>query len=404
MADGELAGCVRPRGAAGRPADLPSALPCAGGDAQQQAVLKPSWLVSPSPLVPPCSTLPAFQRPWECHPTRQHCIPDCRARRVSGRLPPPPPCRRRLLRRGPPAGQLARLLLTCQQPPSADLQDGGRPAGGTGAAGAAGPWRSAAHRGEQPKPAGASSRFDTSIGGRNWREDEREGAPRRDAGRWGEGEHAGAGRQFGEPHNPAWNDAPRGRGRGTGEVDSWKPRGEGDGWRAGGGDTQGSSSWRSNDRWGGGAAGALLCDWRRVGLRGTCHGASCRPHEGGSACLGNAQFTLVNWSHWSHCAFTGRGADTWRGGASRFGPTEPGLDGSRGFSMGRGRGRGTGGGHQGGGIGAAAGGGPTSSWFGAFGAGGGVGGRMRWGASHSARRYGTDSLSRLYKTMLYSGR
>ena len=144
-------------------------------------------------------------------------------------------------------------------PPSAPPpeQDGGRPSGGTGAAGAAGPWRSAAHRGEQAKPAAPASRFDTSIGGRNWREEEREGAPRRDAGRWGEGEHGGGGRQFAEPHNPAWNDAPRGRGRGAADVDTWKPRGDGDGWRAGGGDAQGGSSWRSNDRWGGGAAGGL---------------------------------------------------------------------------------------------------------------------------------------------------
>ncbi len=100
---------------------------------------------------------------------------------------------------------------------------------------------------------------------------------------------------------------------------------------------------------------------------------------------------------------TGRGGDTWRAGASRFGPSEPSMDGSRGFGMGRGRGRGLGS-HQGGGIGAAGGGGPTSSWFGAFGAGGGVGGRMRWGTSRSGRRYGTDALARLYKTMLYSGR
>ena len=146
------------------------------------------------------------------------------------------------------------------QPPSASLpeQDGGRPAGGTGAAGAAGPWRSAAHRVEQAKPAAPASRFDTSIGGRTWREEEREGAPRRDAGRWGDGEHGGGGRQFAEPHNPAWNDAPRGRGRGAADVDSWKPRNDGDGWRAGGGDAQGGSSWRSNDRWGGGATGALM--------------------------------------------------------------------------------------------------------------------------------------------------
>ncbi len=151
-------------------------------------------------------------------------------------------------------------------------QDGGRPAGGTGAGGAAGPWRSAAHRGEQAKPAGPSSRFDTSIGGRNWREEEREGAPRRDAGRWGDGEQGGGGgRQFTEPHNPAWSDAPRGRGRGAADVDSWKPRGDGDGWRAGGGDTQGGSSWRSNDRWGGGAAGVLLMSHVvRVGKQARC--------------------------------------------------------------------------------------------------------------------------------------
>ena len=101
----------------------------------------------------------------------------------------------------------------------------------------------------------------------------------------------------------------------------------------------------------------------------------------------------------------GRGGDTWRaGGGSRFGPSEPSIDGSRGFGMGRGRGRGLGGGAPGGGLGAGPGGGPTSSWFGAFGGGGGVGGRMRWGASRSGRRYGTDALARLYKTMLYSGR
>lgn len=95
---------------------------------------------------------------------------------------------------------------------------------------------------------------------------------RRDSGRWGEGaaSEAGAGgsRTYAEPHNPAWIDVPaRGRGRGAGEVDSWKPReGQGSGgamseWRSGaGGDaTGGSSSWRSNDRWGSGAATGGAC-------------------------------------------------------------------------------------------------------------------------------------------------
>lgn len=76
------------------------------------------------------------------------------------------------------------------------------------------------------------------------------------------------------------------------------------------------------------------------------------------------------------------------------------MDGSRGFGMGRGRGRGGGGP---GGIGG--GGAPSSSAFvRTFGSGGGVGGKMRWGASKAGHRYNTDHLARQYKQMLYAGR
>lgn len=70
--------------------------------------------------------------------------------------------------------------------------------------------------------------------------------------------------------------------------------------------------------------------------------------------------------------------------------------------MGRGRGRGIGGGGASGGIGAGGGGG--SGYYRTLGQGGGMGGRMRWGASKAQRRYGTDQLARLYKQMLYAGR
>lgn len=145
---------------------------------------------------------------------------------------------------------------------AAAVQDGGRPA----AAGAAatGPWRSSATRSDSSSKL-ATSRFDTSIGGSRWREEEREPVQRRDNARWVEGgEAAGpAGRQYAEPQNPAWTDVPsRGRGR-VAEVDSWKPRErEGGEWRTGndgGGLGGGGGSWRNNDRWGGGAPGALAC-------------------------------------------------------------------------------------------------------------------------------------------------
>lgn len=142
-------------------------------------------------------------------------------------------------------------------------QDGGRPAAAGSAA--AGPWRSAAPRLDSSKLVTSSTRFDTSIGGRSWREDEREPVVRRDSGRWGDGgaeAGAAAGRAYAEPQNPAWNDAPRpGRGRGAGEVDSWKPRaaaaGAGNEWRSSTGDTgAGGGSWRTNDRWGAGSGAA----------------------------------------------------------------------------------------------------------------------------------------------------
>ncbi|KAL4426106.1 hypothetical protein ABPG77_002692 [Micractinium sp. CCAP 211/92] len=259
------------------------------------------------------------------------------------------------------------------KPQSAWL-DGGRPAAAGSAA--AGPWRSAAPRSDAPsKLPPSTSRFDTSIGGRSWREEEREPVARRDSGRWGDGggEAGGAAaRAYAEPQNPAWNDAPRpGRGRGAGEVDSWKPRAAGAGagseWRSSTGDSNaGGGSWRSNDRWGAGTgvAGAQRADsWR-----------------------------------------TGGGGGAAAAGPSRFGPAEPSLDGSRGFGMGRGRGR-TGGGLIGG-IGAAdrTGGGLPGGAFRSLSSGGGVGGRMRWGASRAGRRYATDQLARLYKQMLYAGR
>lgn len=81
------------------------------------------------------------------------------------------------------------------------------------------------------------------------------------------------------------------------------------------------------------------------------------------------------------------------------------MDGSRGFGLGRGRGRGMGSGGPGGGIGAGGGGGGGSTgFFRNLASGGGVGGRMRWGASKATRRWGTDQLARLYKQMLYAGR
>ena len=270
MAEGEWGG------SGGRPvarppppgADLPPSH-AAGGDAQQQAVLKPSWLVS-SPQAQSCSALHA------CQVLQHH--PANAGRRWSGRQMLRAVCQPRRRRRRPScAAQLAAaspwLLRYC---PSAALshpcpchsclrQDGGRSTAAGGGGGAAGPWRSAAHRAEQPKPAAPASRFDTSIGGRNWRDDEREGGARRDAGRWGDGEHGGGGRQFAEPHNPAGNDAPRGRGRGGADVARGPPRGGGgepDGWRAGGGgDAQGGGGWRANDRWGGGGGGGAGA-WR----------------------------------------------------------------------------------------------------------------------------------------------
>lgn len=163
-------------------------------------------------------------------------------RPLNGTLPPPPYT--------PP-------LACC-------LQDGGRPAA-AGAGGAAAPWRSStSHRSDvQPRvgAAAASSRFDTSIGGRNWREEEREAAPppRRDA-RWGDGDPPAASRQYAEPHNPAWSDAPaRGRGRGV-EVDSWKLRNEPAAeWRGGVGGGETGGGWRTNDRWGGGGGAPGAC-------------------------------------------------------------------------------------------------------------------------------------------------
>ena len=172
------------------------------------------------------------------------------------------------------------------------LQDGGRPAG---AGAAAGPWRGgaasgAAHRADAAKLPAGGSRFDISIGGRNWREEEREPMQRRDGGRWGGGGDDSRG--FAEPQNPAWNDVPaRGRGRGGVEIDSWKARDGGAAveWRAGGGaaDQAGGAtgSWR-NDRWGnttqgecqGWAGGAEAC-------AESCCSCSKHSQQGASRCL-----------------------------------------------------------------------------------------------------------------------
>lgn len=192
--------------------------------------------------------------------------------RPAGMLPPLPPAEGTALYRLPHVVFLLDAVrwMTIRSPVAVDAlpQDGGRPAAAGSAA--AGPWRSAAPRSDAPsKLPPSTSRFDTSIGGRSWREEEREPVARRDSGRWGDGggEAGGAAaRAYAEPQNPAWNDAPRpGRGRGAGEVDSWKPRAAGAGagseWRSSTGDSNaGGGSWRSNDRWGAGTgvAGAVL--------------------------------------------------------------------------------------------------------------------------------------------------
>lgn len=252
----------RPNAPSTRPADKP--------DSDTGALLKPqsAWLVRPRAAhgrafqgSSACWMTPGFA----CNASTSPLPPRGPPAQPPPSLPPPPAA-------CPPAhGRLpARSRLARWPPFPACLQDGGRPAA-AGAAGAAGTWRSStAHRsdsqgrlGAGAGVAGAASRFDTTIGGRSWREDERDGAPpqRRDA-RWGDAPEPGgaaAGRPLAEPHNPAWNDAPARGGRGRGaEVDSWKPRGEAAGgeWRAGGGAAEGGSSWRANDRWGGGAGGA----------------------------------------------------------------------------------------------------------------------------------------------------